>query len=111
MVEPSKEGKGHVSRWDWKRRYEGAMQIPLSICHNNSLSSKLHADYTVHAYHPHKYHLPWPASIRIQVPPMLLIPLPLQDGNHGLRALTRRLRPMLHFVLLQLSVRTSPYRA
>jgi len=76
---------------------EEQMQIPLSISHTTHSPPNY-----VQIAHPNTTvtHLPRPAPLRLQEPPTLFIPLPLQDSDHGFRALTSRLSPMLRFVLL-----------
>lgn len=76
------------------------MQIPLSLCH----TTRYLPNYVQIARPETTFtRLPRPTPLRLQEPPTLLIPLPLQDSNHGLRALTRRLGPMLRFVLSHMS--------
>ena len=84
----------------WNEDMKEQMQIPLSLSHTTHYLPNY-----VHIAHPETTvtHLPRPTPLRLQEPPTLIIPLAFQDSNHGLRALTGRLSPMLGFVLSHMS--------
>ena len=80
------------------------MQIPLSLSHTtHHLPNYVQTPHPKTTTSPTPTHSPRPTPLRLQEPPGFLIPLSFQDGNHGLRALTSRLGPMLWFVLCHMS--------
>jgi len=86
-------------KW-WNEDMKEQMQIPLSISHTtHHLPSYVQTPHPKITTSPSSTHSPRPTPLRLQEATTLLIPRPLQDSNHGLRALTRRLGPMLRFVL------------
>ena len=80
------------------------MQIPLSLSHTtHSLPNYVHIVHPETTTSPTPTHSPRPTPLSLQKTPTLLISFSLQDSNHGLRALTSRLGPMLWFVLCHMS--------